>query len=223
MLAKTEKPFAVLFTLIVVLELISNQIESLSQWHYFIKPLIVFSLILYFLRNGKILQKSIQIFMVLALIFSLAGDTFLMFDDENPNFFILGLIAFLSAHLMYIVVYLKHRNKSRNPLAFIVFLLIYASGLFLLLKAGLGTMLIPVVVYMLVILTMAITAYLRKGRVSTQNYNWVFFGAVLFLISDSLLSINMFYKPFLFANFLIMITYSLAQFFIVMGILKPST
>lgn len=223
MLTKTEKQFALVFILILALELICNPLESLSQWHYVTKPLIVLSLIFFFLSQSKTLQKGIKIFTLLALIFSLAGDILLMFDDHNPNFFMFGLIAFLLAHVMYIIVYLKHRNKSRHSLPFIVILLLYASGLFYLLNDGLGVMLIPVVVYMVVILTMATTAYLRKGRVSNLNYYFVFLGAILFLISDSLLSVNMFYKPILFANILIMVTYALAQFFIVLGILKQST
>lgn len=160
--------------------------------------------------------------MVLALLFSLAGDILLMFDDQNPMFFLFGLIAFLIAHIMYIIVFLKHRNKSKQPFLFITILLIYAVGLFYLLKSGLGAMLLPVVFYMIVILTMATTAFLRKGNVPFQNYNLVFLGAVLFLVSDSLLSLNMFYKPIPFANILIMLTYGFAQFFIVLGILKQS-
>lgn len=160
--------------------------------------------------------------MVLALLFSLAGDILLMFDDQNPMFFLFGLIAFLIAHIMYIIVFIKHRNKSKQPFLFITILLIYAVGLFYLLKSGLEAMLLPVVFYMIVILTMATTAFLRKGNVPFQNYNLVFLGAVLFLVSDSLLSLNMFYKPIPFANILIMLTYGFAQFFIVLGILKQS-
>lgn len=222
MLTKPEKQFALIFSLILVLELICNQFESLSQWHYLTKPLIVISLIVFFFLQSKTLQKSIRKFMVLALLFSLAGDILLMFDDQNPMFFMFGLIAFLIAHIMYIIVYMKHRNTSRQPFLFIMMLLVYAAGLFYLLKDGLGVMLIPVVVYMIVILTMATTAYLRKGNVPIQNYNLVFLGAVLFLVSDSLLSLNMFYKTIPFANILIMLTYGLAQFFIVLGILKQS-
>jgi len=145
-----------------------------------------------------------------------------MFDEQNPMFFMFGLVAFLMAHVMYIIVYLKYRNKSRQPFPFIMFLVIYATGLFYLLKDGLGDMLLPVVVYMIVILTMATTAFLRKGCVPLQNYNLVFLGAILFLVSDSLLSLNMFYKPIPYANILIMLTYGFAQFFIVLGILKQS-
>ena len=222
MLTKTEKSFTLIFTLIVFLELITNQFESLSQWHYLFKPMIVVSLIVYFLIQSKAFDKTLKYGILLALIFSVAGDVFLMFDDQNPNYFIFGLIAFLLAHVMYIFVYLKHRNINRKPLPFITFLIIYASGLFYLIKEGLGAMLVPVIIYMFVILTMATTAFLRKGSVVTDNYNWVFLGAILFLISDSLLSINMFYKPIAFANILIMVTYAFAQYFIVIGILKPS-
>lgn len=221
-LTKPEKQFALIFSLILLLELICNQFKSLAQWHYLTKPLIVISLLIFFFLQSKTLQKSIRNLMILALLFSLAGDILLMFDEQNPNFFIFGLIAFLLAHVMYIVVYLKHRNTSRQPFAFIIILLVYAAGLFYLLKDDLGDMLIPVMVYMVVILTMATTAYLRKGKVPIQNYNLVFLGAILFLVSDSLLSLNLFYKPIPFANFMIMLTYALAQFFIVLGILKQS-
>lgn len=222
MLTKHEKQFALIFSLILVLELICNQFESLTQWHYFTKPLIVISLLIFFLKQSKTHPNSIRNFMILALIFSLEGDVFLMFDDQNPKFFMFGLAAFLIAHIMYIIVFLKHRNKSKQPFLFITILLIYAAGLFYVLKDSLGDMLIPVVAYMIVILTMATTAYLRKGNVPIQNYNLVFLGAILFLVSDSLLALNMFYKPIPLANFLIMLTYGLAQFSIVLGILKQS-
>ncbi len=220
MLTKTEKQFAFIFTLIVLLELICNQFENLTQWHYVTKPLIVLSLILYFLRQNRTLQKSLRNFTILALMCSLAGDVLLMFTEQSPRFFILGLIAFLLAHVLYILVFLKHRKTPQKVLLFIAILLIYACGLFYLLKDGLGDMLIPVIAYMFVILTMATTAFLRKDKVSNQSYKFVLWGAILFMVSDSLLSLNMFYKPFLLANIGIMVTYALAQFFIVLGILK---
>ena len=61
---------------------------------------------------------------------------------------------------------------------------------------------------------------LRKENKENQTYKLVFIGALLFLISDSLLSLNLFYKPILLANVSIMLTYGFAQFLIVLGILK---
>jgi uncharacterized membrane protein YhhN len=217
---KFEKQFAFIFTLIFLMELICIQIENLFKWHYVTKPLIVLSLIIFFFIQSKTLQKSFRKLILLALIFSLVGDILLMFADLNPVFFMLGLVAFLLAHVMYIITFLKQKNTLQQPFTFIAILLVYASGLFYLLKGGLGAMLIPVVIYMLAILTMAATAYLRKGTVTHLSYTMVFIGAVLFMVSDSLLALNMFYKPFPFANIGIMLTYALAQFFIVIGILK---
>ena len=151
MLTKTEKSFTLIFTLIVFLELITNQFESLLSLHYAFKPMIVMSLVVYFLIHGKTTEKTMKYVMLMALICSVGGDVFLMFDDQNPNYFIMGLIAFLLAHVMYILVYLKQRNTKRKPLPFILFLIIYASGLFYLIKDGLGAMLIPVIIYMFVI------------------------------------------------------------------------
>ena len=88
------------------------------------------------------------------------------------------------------------------------------------LKDGLGEMLIPVLIYMLVILTMAITAFWRNNSVGKWSYALVFFGALFFMMSDSLLAINKFHTALPLSNVSIMLTYALAQFLIVFGILK---
>jgi uncharacterized membrane protein YhhN len=48
----------------------------------------------------------------------------------------------------------------------------------------------------------------------------MFTGALLFVISDSVLAVNKFYQPFAFAPVLIMITYGLAQLFITQGAIE---
>ncbi len=45
-------------------------------------------------------------------------------------------------------------------------------------------------------------------------------GAVFFLLSDSLLAINKFYRPFELAGILVMLTYGLAQLFITEGAIR---
>ncbi|MEO6346289.1 MAG: lysoplasmalogenase [Aquaticitalea sp.] len=222
MLTKKEKTFSIVFFIILIIELICGSTDSLLQLHYITKPSIVLSLLVFFWMESRSILKSIRNLTLLALGFSLLGDVFLMFVDHSPKYFMFGLVAFLLAHIMYILVFLKHRNPKKRPLLFLVFLLIYASGLFLLLKNGLGEMLVPVLIYMLVILAMAMTTFLREGKVSKTNYAFVTLGAILFLVSDSLLAINKFYESFEIANILIMLTYGLAQYFIVFGIKNSS-
>ncbi|MDT0557396.1 lysoplasmalogenase [Ichthyenterobacterium sp. W332] len=220
MLTKTEKHFSILFFVIVLIELLIGSLESFQSLHYFAKPAIVLSLILFFVKASKSLSKFIKNLTLLALIFSLFGDILLMFVDKSPHFFTFGLVSFLIAHIMYIMVFLKHRNRSMSFIGFMIFLLIYAVGLFYLLKDGLGDMLVPVIIYMLVILSMSTSAYLRRAKVENVSYYLVLFGAVLFMISDSILALNKFYQTIPMSNFSIMITYALAQYLIILGILK---
>jgi uncharacterized membrane protein YhhN len=223
MLTKTEKYFSLVFFLIVIAELICDSYEGLTQFHYFTKPAIVIALLIFFWKQSRELNKSLRNSVVIALIFSVLGDILLLFVDVNPNYFMLGLVAFLLAHLMYVLAFLKHRNKTKKPFVFIVFLLVFASGLFYFLKDDLNAMLIPVIVYMAVILTMATTAFLRQGCVSTLSYNLVCIGALIFMLSDSILALNKFYQPLPLSNISIMTTYALAHYFIVIGILNHNT
>ncbi|MEM5564315.1 lysoplasmalogenase [Psychroserpens sp. AS72] len=220
MLTFSGKKFSVVYSLIVIAELITGSSESLMSWHYIFKPAIVISLLIFFLLKCKTLNKKLRLIIASALLFSLAGDILLMFVNQSPNYFLFGLVAFLLAHVMYVIAFLKHRNKNLNPLGFIAFLIIYAAGLFYLLKDGLNDMLIPVIIYMLVILSMSTSAFLRKGNVPKMSYTLVFLGALFFMMSDSILALNKFYEPLAFSNISIMLTYALAQYLIIIGILK---
>lgn len=219
-LTNTEKQFSILFFVIVLFEIITGSTENLQIAHYIAKPAIVISLVFLFIKTSEGISKSIKRITLLALGFSVLGDILLMFVDQSPHFFTVGLVAFLLAHIMYILVFLIHRNKQKSIVGFVILLLVYASGLFYLLKDGLGEMLVPVIIYMIVILSMATTAFVRKGIVNSNSYNLVFIGAIFFMISDSILALNKFYQPIPFSNISIMLTYALAQYLIVLGILK---
>ncbi len=223
MLTKTEQQFTWIFIIIVIVELICGQVNNFSTIHYFTKPLIVISLLLFFFNQSKQLNSFIKTFTILALVFSLIGDVALLFDGINPIYFIVGLASFLLAHVMYVLVFLKQRDKKKKPLGFISLMLIYAAFLFYILKDGLGDLLIPVIVYMIVILSMSTSAFLREKQNNIASYNWVFVGAILFMVSDSILALDKFYQSFQLSSLLIMSTYALAQYCIVIGILKLRT
>lgn len=210
--------FFLVYSFIVFTETIIANLEGLETLHFISKPLIVLSLMFFFLKNMKQLDKSSKRFTLLALVFSLTGDVLLLFAPKSEYYFIGGLIAFLTAHIMYSFVFLKQRRFSKYVYAFVIALLIYALILFRTLQPGLGDLLIPVIIYMIVILIMVTTAFLRRQQVNTLNFNLVFIGAIAFMVSDSLLAINKFTSPLAFADISIMFTYALAQLLIVLGI-----
>ncbi len=165
--------------------------------------------------------------LITALIFSWIGDVILLFADKGEIYFILGLVAFLISHLFYIVLFNKQtRSKSiSNKLSFgagIGLILIYFSVMIGTLGPKLGPLTLPVVIYAVVISTMLYFALKGSYQWNAIPYNSVLIGAVFFISSDSILAFNKFYQPIPIpqASFLIMITYLLAQYSIVWGILN---
>jgi uncharacterized membrane protein YhhN len=79
-------------------------------------------------------------------------------------------------------------------------------------------LLIPVIVYLFTISIMAICASERKAN--PESYRIVLIGAVLFMISDSLIAIDKFALSILYPTLLIMGTYVFAQYCIAVGFLK---
>lgn len=220
MLTKTEKSFALLFIFVLLLDLVCSSSGSLSQFRHITKPAILTTLIIYFVVNNKGLSPSTKILTLLALILSLLGDILLLFDDGAPNFFIAGLGSFLLAHIMYAMVFLKKGKPHKGIWLFLSVLVLYGFGLFYMIKDGLAHMLSPVLLYIMAIFTMATAAYARKARVVSISFYFVLIGALLFLLSDSLIAVDKFYKPFQLSNMSIMLTYGFAQLLIVLGILR---
>ncbi len=186
---------------------------------YFSKPLLIPLLFLYFIFNTSKFHSSLKRWIVLALAFSWLGDVLLMFESMNSSFFILGLVAFLIAHLFYIMFYagvLRSENLKKNYWLFIP-VLIYYVGLIYILSPHLGEMKLPVRIYGVVISYMLIQA-LQVARIKNKSAAaFMIIGAILFIASDSILAINKFYNPFEYAGIAIMITYGIAQLLITIG------
>lgn len=219
-LTKSEKTFSLLYFLLILLEQLSGNISSLNIFHFTAKPLLVLSLLFFFWLNSKAFKRVHRTLILLALIFSLFGDVFLMFTNYDSLFFMLGLFAFLIGHIMYILSFNKNKGSENLINWFSLIILCYGIGLFITIYSNLKSLLIPVVLYMLVILTMAVFAYLRKGAVDYFSFTLVLLGALFFLISDSLIALNKFYEPILYPKTSIMLTYAIAQYCLIIGILK---
>lgn len=84
----------------------------------------------------------------------------LMFQEKDALFFILGLSAFLIAHLFYIVFFFIINRKEKLKLNWLLIIVVaaYYFALLTILFPTLGDMKIPVTVYGLVISTMLLFA-----------------------------------------------------------------
>lgn len=176
-----------------------------------------------FKSNIQIPKIKNQLFF--ALFFSWLGDLFL--SKSEYVFFLLGLASFLTAHIFYIIIFTRESKASGEltriegspswVLPFVIFgiALLY----FILPKVDDTVIKIAVFLYAGVILTMAAQAFNRISSVSKKSFIWVFAGAILFVLSDSMIAINKFAVPFDFARMAIMTTYIVAQAFIIKGVL----
>lgn len=157
------------------------------------------------------------------MFFCWLGDVFLMFDQVNELFFMLGLGAFLTGHINFIFCYRQLRSEKgeglNNPqkLRFSFPVLLIGTGLITILYPKLGDLKIPVMVYALVLSVMVIQAIFRYGFTSSKSFWLMTTGAMFFMLSDSLLAINKFLQPLPNAGLSIMITYMAAQYLITLG------
>ncbi len=153
-------------------------------------------------------------FFLPGLALSLAGDVLLMLPER---FFTSGLVAFLLAHLCYIV----GLNRTLPPWTVVAPLVIVtAIGLALyrgiaagIRRRGQVALLAPVAIYCLALGLMLISAWatLFRAEWAPLRRGAVIVGASLFFVSDTVLAWDRFVKPSLGLRLLCIVTYHLAQ------------
>ncbi len=201
------------FTLLLPI-IISASMHIRAEYHgprrhiYIFKPLtmVFILLIAIFGRADSPFYKHM---ITAGLLFSLAGDVFLMLPSDR---FVAGLIAFLIAHLFYIAAFVSEVSAlAWWPL---IPLAIYGIIVYIILAPVLGKLKWPVVIYVLVILIMAWLAWERWNQGGHGGELAAFAGALLFVISDTILAINRFRKAFKMSRAMNLTAYFAAQWLI---------
>ncbi|MBI1766797.1 MAG: lysoplasmalogenase [Bacteroidetes bacterium] len=219
--------FLFAFLLIATSEILI-QVFDLQEFNFILKPLIVPSLSIFYFQNVGFKNRLFA----LALLFCWAGDVFLLFDHVNELYFMGGLGSFLVAHILLFFLYgkLKHTKVEGLPAgqaglngpqrARVSFPVILAgTGVITILYPSLGALKIPVIIYALALMLMVLQSIYRYGFTSAQSFWNVCIGALLFMLSDSLLAINKFFQPIANAGVLVIATYMAALYFIVRGVI----
>ena len=159
---------------------------------------------------------------VAALAFCLLGDVLLMLPRD---LFILGLVAFLVGHVLFIVGLLQPpAPPGTPPFAFSTTGLVVASLVAVaygavpatllfrsLARDGLRALIAPVAVYLVAILTMAVLA-------ANVGVPAAAVGAACFVVSDTVLALNRFVRPLPHGDVAVHVTYHLAQVLLVVSL-----
>lgn len=181
---------------------------------YFFKPLTIVLITLLALLNKFPVTYAYKYLIVGGLVCSLAGDVYLMLPSDR---FIHGLVSFLVAHLFYIAAFTLSGERAELAVWVVVPLAIHCGLMLRLLWPLLGKMKTPVIVYMLVILLMAWTAWSRYLVTRHGGTYLAAVGATIFIASDSFLAVDRFKGHFRSAQLLILTTYFFAQYLIALS------
>ena len=183
------------------------------------KPFILLSLLGFYVTAARVISIAI----ILALIFSWIGDVLLI--PKGVKWFTAGGISFMISHAFFIVGYCRDIVFSKIPVFLIVLLSVFfavtVSFIFSKLKPHLPKALFyPMFLYLLINGTMNCFAIFRCVSVPSVATVITAVGAALFFVSDSSLFFVRFDKDSkLKTHFLVMLTYSIGEFLIVLGLL----
>src|SRR5262245_13088359 len=163
------------------------------------------------------LRDRDNVILAAALAFSSLGDVLL--DLDPPRLFLKGLFAFLVAHFIYILLFVRNWTRPLRPkgwqLAMTAVVLTYSMLLSNRLSPSLGTVAGPVMLYVCAITVMVVAALLVGF-----SKPWVYTGAILFLLSDSIIAVSKFKTPVPARDYLVWATYYLGQYGIAIGFLR---
>ena len=146
------------------------------------------------------------------LVLSAIGDVLLALD----GLFVPGLVAFLFAQITYTVLFLTQCRWQPLRLPWAALIAAYALVCTLLIVPEAGDMTVPIVAYMIAISLMAMAAGFRNDH----QFLWVAMGALIFMVSDTLIAVNQFVAPFAYSGVAVMTTYYVAQLLICTGTVR---
>ncbi|WP_251359161.1 lysoplasmalogenase [Kangiella sp. TOML190] len=199
-------------TLLFIAIFLSALAHILADYHqkwtltYLFKPLTMLLIMALVLLKAD-LAVVYNRWILLGLALSLIGDMFLML---RPQRFIAGLVAFLLAHIAYVMAF--YSSVQGNDISWLASLLLPFGLIYLgILWKYLNNYRWPVVGYFVAIACMLFFASALLLIEMSHMAKLAFFGAMLFAISDGILAWRKFKRPLKYGQFYIMTSYFAAQ------------
>lgn len=190
---------------LIALAAIISDFFGYKSVFYLLKPLTTIFILLLplFFPKKSLLQYRRDL--ITGFLFCLIGDVLLL----KASLFVWGLVSFFTGHLFFIRAFRQlliwHWSfKIGLPL------LVFAVLILFLIYPQLGTLLIPVVFYMGVLVVMSWQGIHLSLQTEISQFKRIGIGSILFLISDTLIALDKFYESFSGSGILILATYWLA-------------
>jgi uncharacterized membrane protein YhhN len=207
--------------------------ESYSSLQLITKALLLPTLILFLIaQDGFSKYNYSKWFIIIALFGSFLGDLLLSNQAsqlfKGVDSFIIGMVAFMTTHIFNIIFFHKQngigQTKSKKFKMFSIILLAFCVLIFFQLKSAMGSLIYPILVYMVLICSaalMAIQAGVNTKATLISKLFW-FPGMLFFITSDTVLAFNKFSweksgMHIQNIGLVTMLTYGIAQLLLVKG------
>ena len=161
--------------------------DQFTMLQFVTKVLLLPTLMIFLLaQNGFSQLPQYKWFIIIALFGSFLGDVLLTY----PNYFIAGMIAFMTTHIFNILFFQKlngiGQTKSTKFNGFTILLLAFCVLIFFQLKDAMGGLIYPILVYMALICSSALMAIHAGGNLKTTLISKLFwFPGMLFFITSA--------------------------------------
>lgn len=177
---------------------------------YLLKPLTIGLILAVALLSPDPVSPFYWGAVAVGLLFSLAGDVFLMLPGDR---ILPGLIAFSLTHVAYLLAF-AGEVRGVLPLPLAAPFLIYALAFYLLLVPSLEERRIPVLIYSIILSVMVWGAWGQWLLFRNAKALLAALGATIFLGSDSVLAWHRFRQALAWGQLAILSSYYLAQLLI---------
>ncbi len=194
--------------------------DGVAAWcwlHWLCKPLATGLILLLVWRTDAPVSLRYRRWIAAGVVCSLMGDVLLMLPHD---LFVPGLLAFLLGHLCFLGAFLGDSRFASPPPLLLVSLGFGAFNLWLLWDSISATLRVPVIVYVVVLASMAGQALVRARvfvlRADPQAHaaTLAAAGALVFMLSDCLLAWNRFHGAIPLSSLWVLSTYYLAMWWI---------
>jgi len=207
----------VFFILFAVREFVAY--KKILFLKYLLTPLITLCIIMIpLLGRGFTGFDNYTIFIVLSLLFALIADTLLMIEEHS--YLKNGILFFMMSHVLYALAFSSHVTFRLWNVGLIILILAVNFFHLRMMKKHAGKMFLPVSIYVVVIDIMGYLAITKLNNGFGIYEISVASAAILFWISDFILSINAFVRPIPNSTVYTWLFYGPAQFLFALSTLS---
>ena len=178
---------------------------------YLFTPLATLLILFFAFSSWRSRKDFYSLWITIGLFFSLFGDIALLWP---ASYFLPGLTAFAVTHFAYLIAFTRYAKFPARPPIWLLYLAMAVASLAFLFPTLPNGLKAPVILYALLLASMAGQAMGRFFLLKTRPAQLAAIGGTFFLLSDLLLAFDRFRTPLPLASIWILLSYYLAQWLI---------